>query len=140
MKYTIYTDGGARGNPGPAGAGAVIFDANMKVVKEASSFLGVQTNNWAEYEAVILGLTKLKEFVEESNYAQLSITVRLDSELVQRQLTGEYRVKDAELYKQYLKVKNILHVFPKVTFEHVRREKNKEADALANKAMDAGMK
>lgn len=136
--YTIYTDGGARGNPGPAGAGAVIFDTNMKAVVEASKFLGVQTNNWAEYEAVILGLTKLKEYIPEKEQKGTNVTLRLDSELVQRQLLGEYRVKDAELYKQYLKVKNLTNSFPKISFEHVRREQNKEADLLANKAMDKG--
>ncbi|MBL1434186.1 ribonuclease HI family protein [Candidatus Wolfebacteria bacterium] len=136
--YTIYTDGGARGNPGPAGAGAVIFDANMRAVVEASEFLGVQTNNWAEYEAVVLGLTKLQELVPEDEHEQTEVTLRLDSQLVERQLIGQYRVKDPELYKQYVKVKNIMNSFPKIIFEHVRREKNKEADALANIAMDEG--
>lgn len=137
--YTIYTDGGARGNPGPAGAGAVIFDANMKAVVKASEFLGVQTNNWAEYQAVILGLENLKKFVPVRKHEEVEVTVRLDSQLVQRQLLGQYRVKDAELYKQYLKVRNLMNFFPKISFEHVRREQNVEADKLANKAMDKGM-
>jgi ribonuclease HI len=136
--YTIYTDGGARGNPGPAGAGAVIFDANMKAVVEASEFLGVQTNNWAEYQAVILGLENLKKFVPANKHKEVEVLVRLDSQLVQRQLLGQYRVKDAELYKQYLKVRNLMNHFPKISFEHVRREQNVEADKLANKAMDKG--
>jgi len=136
--YTIYTDGGARGNPGPAGAGAVIFDKNMKAVVEASKFLGAQTNNIAEYEAVILGLAKLKELVPAEDQEQTEVTLRLDSELVQRQIIGQYRVKDAELYKKYLEVKNLMNAFPKIAFEHVRREQNKEADQLANIAMDNG--
>ena len=133
--YTIYTDGGARGNPGPAGAGAVIFDTNMRKVAEASSFLGVQTNNWAEYEAVILGLSTLLEKIGQE---KTSVHVRLDSQLIERQLIGEYRVKDEALYLQYLKVQKLMQQFESVTFEHVPREKNKEADALANKAMDEG--
>jgi len=136
--YTIYTDGGARGNPGPAGAGAVIFDKNMKSVVEASKFLGIQTNNIAEYEAVILGLAKLTELVPEKDQEQTEVTLRLDSELVQRQIIGQYRVKDAGLYKKYLEVRNLMNTFPKITFEHVRREQNKEADQLANIAMDNG--
>ncbi|XKT75251.1 MAG: ribonuclease HI family protein [Patescibacteria group bacterium UBA2103] len=132
--YTVYTDGGARGNPGPAGAGAAIFDTDMKLVGEVSEFLGAQTNNWAEYEAIVLGLEKLLDI----SGGNVEVVVRLDSQLAQRQLTGEYKVKDAELYKQYLKVQNLLPKFTKVSFEHVRREQNKEADALANKAMDRG--
>lgn len=131
--YTIYTDGGARGNPGPAGAGAAIFDKDMKLVAEVSEFLGKQTNNWAEYEAIILGLEKLSDIAPGED-----VIVRLDSQLAQRQLLGEYRVKDKELYKQYLRVQNLLPKFNKVAFEHVRREQNTEADALANKAMDKG--
>tara|TARA_B100000508_G_scaffold60333_1_gene47405 strand:- start:420753 stop:421157 length:405 start_codon:yes stop_codon:yes gene_type:complete len=131
--YTIYTDGGARGNPGPAGAGAAIFNKDMKLVAEVSEYLGEQTNNWAEYEAIILGLEKLSSIAEGEE-----VTVRLDSQLAQRQLLGEYKVKDQGLYKQYLRVQNLLPKFKNVAFEHVRREQNKEADALANKAMDRG--
>lgn len=139
--YTLYTDGGARGNPGPAGAGAVIFDRNLKKIAEAQKFLGVQTNNWSEYEAVIIGLERLKEIVPASELPSTKVLVRLDSQLVQRQLMGEYRVKDPELYKQYLKIKNILTTtFPNTVFEHVRREQNTEADKLANQAMDKGQR
>lgn len=136
--YTLYTDGGARGNPGPAGAGAVIFDQNMRVVKEISAFLGIQTNNWAEYEALRLGLEALTDLVKEKDRPHTEIVARLDSELVVRQLQGIYKVKDAELYKQYLKISNLKNKFPKISFEHVRREQNAEADLLANKAMDRG--
>lgn len=134
MKYTLYTDGGARGNPGPAGAGAAIFDHNMRLVGEVSKYLGEQTNNWAEYEAIVLGLEKLFEI----SGGNVEVLVRLDSQLAQRQLTGEYRVKDPDLYKQYLRVQNLQRKFTNITFEHVRREDNTEADALANKAMDTG--
>lgn len=134
MTYTLYTDGGARGNPGPAGAGAAIFDHNMRLIGEVSKYLGTQTNNWAEYEAIVLGLEKLLELTD----GEVDVIARLDSQLAQRQLTGEYKVKDAELYKQYLRVQNLQNKFRSVSFEHVRREDNTEADALANKAMDKG--
>lgn len=132
-KITIYTDGGARNNPGPAGAGAVIMDAHGKVLKEASKYLGVRTNNWAEYEAVILGFETAKKLGLQG----AQIEFRLDSELIARQLSGVYQVKEPTLFEQYVKVHNFMvKDFPNVTFTHVRREFNKEADRLANEAMD----
>lgn len=137
--YTIYTDGGSRGNPGPAGAGAVVYDANNTVVAEVSEFLGEQTNNYAEYEAVYLGLTALKKIVSKAQRKQTPVEVRLDSQLIARQLSNEYQIKEAGLFGQYIKVHNLLvSDFPRTTFVHVPREENKEADALANRAMDRG--
>jgi len=132
MKIVIYTDGGARGNPGPAGAGAVIFDEEKKVLGEVSEYLGEQTNNWAEYEAIVLALQKAKELSLEERETEM----RMDSELIQRQLTGVYKVKDAGLREQYAKVQDLLASFPMISFTHVRREHNTEADRLANAAMD----
>lgn len=133
MKYSkliIYSDGGARGNPGPAGIGAVIYDEEKNIVHEISEYLGETTNNQAEYRAVIAAIEKLKEFeVEELNFF-------LDSELVVKQLNGQYKVKNAGLAPLFVKIHNARQSFKKVTFCHVRREYNKEADALANKAMD----
>jgi len=133
MKYSkliIYSDGGARGNPGPAGIGAVIYDEEKNIVHEISEYLGETTNNQAEYRAVIAAIEKLKEFeVEELNFF-------LDSELVVKQLNGQYKVKNAGLAPLFVKIHNARQSFKKVTFSHVRREYNKEADALANKAMD----
>lgn len=133
MKYSkliIYSDGGARGNPGPAGIGAVIYDEEKNIVHEISEYLGETTNNQAEYRAVIAAIEKLKEFeVEELNFF-------LDSELVVKQLNGQYKVKNAGLAPLFVKINNARQSFKKVTFSHVRREYNKEADALANKAMD----
>lgn len=127
----IYTDGGARGNPGPAGAGAVIYKGKEKV-SEVSRFLGKQTNNWAEYEALILALEAAEPFSKNA-----AVTVRMDSELIVKQMRGEYRVKDAELKKQHAKVKALIEQhFPNISFVHVRREENTEADQLANEAMD----
>lgn len=134
-KLTIYTDGGARNNPGPAGAGAVIVDENGDVIKEVSKYLGVQTNNWAEYEAVILGFETAKAL----GLKEREIEFKLDSELIARQLSGVYQVKEPNLFEQFIKVNNFkVKDFPNVTFMHIRREENSEADRLANEAMDRG--
>ncbi len=134
---TIFTDGGARGNPGPAGAGAAIYKGE-KEVGSVSKFLGVQTNNWAEYEALRLALETAHKLLG-SPVAQ-QVTVKMDSELIVKQMKGEYRVKDTELKKQHERVRLlILESFPKIDFVHVRRELNKRADELANDAMDRGV-
>lgn len=136
-KIIIFTDGGARGNPGPAGAGAYIIDETGAVLKEVSVFLGHQTNNWAEYEAVALGLAAVKKLFGGGK--ELEVEIKLDSELIARQLTGKYQIKEETLFPQFIKVHNMLvKNFPNVTFTHVPREKNKEADRLANLAMDNG--
>ena len=132
-KIIIHSDGGARGNPGPAGIGAVLNNEKGDVLAEISKFLGETTNNQAEYQALIAGLEKAKELKAEE------IECYLDSELVVKQLNREYKVKNAELATQFLKVHNLSLSFKKIKYIHVRREKNKEADALANVAMDKGM-
>ena len=133
----LYTDGGARGNPGVAGAGAVIFDEKGTTLKEGCVYLGETTNNVAEYQAVLLGFALLRQYFGSSQCRELYLTVRLDSELVQKQLTGEYRVKHPDLKILYAEVKRVQsELFPRAKFEHVRREKNKHADRLANEAMD----
>lgn len=131
---TIFTDGGARGNPGPAGSGAVIYDGKKKVA-EISKFLGVQTNNFAEYEALLLALEKTKEVF--GSPVPHPVSVKMDSELIVRQMKGEYKVKHPVLKEKYTRARLLIAVsFPKITFRHIRREKNKEADKLANDAMD----
>jgi ribonuclease HI len=138
QKIIVYTDGGARGNPGSAGAGAYITDGAGKKLKEISVFLGHQTNNWAEYEAVALGLMGIKKLFGAQTKS-LDVEVRLDSELVARQLSNIYQIKEETLFSQYIKVHNILvKDFSHVLFVHVPREKNKDADRLANDAMDRG--
>lgn len=138
-KYIIYTDGGSRNNPGPAGAGAVIQDESGTVLKETSKFVGVQTNNFAEYEAIIMGLTELKKLVPGKERKEVAVEVRMDSELAQRQLSNKYQIKVENLFGQFIKVHNIIVAdFPNVSFVHVPREENKEADRLANEAMDRG--
>lgn len=134
-KIVIYTDGGARNNPGPAGAGAVIVGADGSVLKEASKYLGEKTNNWAEYEAVAFGLEEAKKLGLRGHV----IEVKLDSELVARQLSGTYKIKEPTLFEQFIKVHNLqVKDFPHTTFTHIPRQKNAEADRLANEAMDRG--
>jgi len=129
----MYTDGGARGNPGPAGAGAAVYK-DGKEVATVSEFLGTQTNNWAEYKALILALEKA---IEVLGMPLEGVVVRMDSELIVKQMKGEYRVKDAELKKQHACVQRvIIGQYPGIRFEHVRREQNTRADELANNAMD----
>lgn len=131
MKATLFADGGSRGNPGPAAFGAVLFDANGSVLREISAFLGTTTNNVAEWSGLIAGLeTALELGVDE-------IDVRLDSELVVRQLSGAYRVKQPHLLPLHAKAKSLLRKFAHTHVAHVRREQNKEADALVNQVLDA---
>ena len=131
-KIIIHSDGGARGNPGPAGIGAVLKSEAGLVLAEISKYLGETTNNQAEYQALIAGLEKAKELKAEE------LDCYLDSELVVKQLNREYKVKNAELAPLFLKVYNLSLSFKKIKFIHVRREFNKEADKLANEAMDRG--
>ena len=132
MSVVIYTDGGARNNPGPAGAGVVAYDGTKKLF-ELKKFLGERTNNWAEYEAIVLALTEAKK----RGLVGRDIEVRMDSELIQRQLTDEYQIKEETLWPQYMKVHNLLVAhFSNITFVHIPREENKEADGLVNEAID----
>ena len=137
-KITLFTDGGSRGNPGPAGIGVVIGGGKGKVLKEVSQYLGEQTNNFTEYEAVILGLQTLKRLFSADKLKELDIEVKLDSQLVARQLSGEYQIKEPTLFPQFIKVHNMqVKDFPKIKFTYIPREQNKEADRLANEAMDS---
>ena len=134
----LFADGGARGNPGPAAAGAVIYEVNAdgelgEKVAEVGEYLGEATNNQAEYQAIILGLKKAKELGYES------LDVRLDSELAVKQLSGEYRVKNPELAKRFVEIHNIRYKFHELTFSHIRRAFNKEADAVVNRTIDEAL-
>ncbi|MDP3244907.1 MAG: ribonuclease HI family protein [bacterium] len=132
MKFILYTDGGARGNPGPAGIGAVIFKEG-KIVFQEGRYIGETTNNQAEYQALILGLEKAKAFGAKE------VECRLDSELVVKQMNREYRVRDADLAPLFVKVWNLSISFQKVTFRHVPREQNKQADKMVNEAVDKAL-
>lgn len=131
-KIIIYSDGGARGNPGPAGIGVVLYNEDKEVIEEISKHIGEATNNIAEYKAIIEGLKKAKELKAEE------LDCYLDSELVVKQLNGEYKVKNQGLAPLYLEIHNLKLSFKKITFTHIKRALNAEADALANKAMDLG--
>ena len=135
MSVIMYTDGGARGNPGPAGAGVVIYDGTEKVA-EVSQFLGdKQTNNWAEYEALVLGL----EEAVRRGFSGRDIEIRMDSELIVKQMRGEYRIKEPSLKLQAQKAKTILVHFGSHTFTHIPRERNTDADRLVNDAIDSAI-
>lgn len=131
MKATLYADGGSRGNPGPAASGAVLYGEDGEVLEEIGTFLGVTTNNVAEWTALIEGLkAALARGVDD-------IRVRLDSELVVRQLDGAYRVKHPGLIPLHAEAKTLLRKFAHHDVQHVRRNANKAADALVNQVLDA---
>lgn len=124
----MYTDGGSRGNPGPAAIGVVIYLDESK--KEISQYIGTATNNIAEYTALITGLNTCRELKVSK------IECFLDSELVVKQLNGIYKVKDEKMMTLFLEVQLLIKDFEEVTFTHVLRAKNKLADTLVNKALD----
>ena len=131
MKYIVHTDGAARGNPGPAAIGVVIEDEEGRTVYEASRALGVRTNNEAEYQALITALEYLKDV------RPAEVEFRLDSELVVKQIGGQYKVKEPRLQALHGQVIMLLNAVPKHVIRHVRREQNARADELANEALDA---
>lgn len=134
-KLIIFCDGGARGNPGPGGIGVVFKNETGKTLHSISKFIGHSTNNQAEYKALIEGLRHIAERKEKKLFD--SISVFLDSELLVRQLTGKYRVKDKDLIPLFAEVQSfILRLALPIEFNHIRREQNKEADSLVNKALD----
>lgn len=126
----LFADGGARGNPGPAGAGAVLYDQAGREMAALSKYLGRATNNAAEYQALIMGLGEARRL------GAGQITVKMDSELVVRQLLGRYKVKAPGLKPLYAQAKDLLQGFARVSILHIPREANRRADELANRAMD----
>lgn len=133
----IHTDGGARGNPGPAGIGVMITDGTKGAeLGTLSEYIGEATNNIAEYTAIVRALEYLATLVPDTKGVQLAI--KLDSQLVERQMNGVYKVKDAGLKPLYEKAKELVNEYASVTFTHIPRSENKAADALANQAMDTG--
>ena len=127
----IYTDGGSRGNPGPSALGVVIENENGKVLKEYSHYLGEATNNQAEYEAVIFALQKAKQLKIKE------LEIRTDSELIGKQLRGEYKIKDSDLQPLFIKAWNLRLDYEKVNIKIISREQNKKADKLANQELDS---
>ena len=129
-KLILHTDGCSRGNPGPAGIGVLIQDQKKKIVKESYKYIGEATNNIAEYSALIHGLEEARALGADE------ITVYMDSELVVRQINGEYRVKDAVMKELFTNAFRVLRGFKSFEVKHIDRSKNKEADKLANKAIN----
>ena len=146
MHLIIYTDGGARGNPGPAGIGVAIYRKAAKVskvpevskelelVEKFGKYIGETTNNQAEYRAVLSALERAKEL------GAAELDFMMDSELAVRQLNRQYKVRDAGLAPLFMRVWNATVHFKKVTFTHIPREKNKEADKMVNEAIDRALR
>lgn len=134
MKLITYTDGGARGNPGPAAAGIVVKNEAGKTLAAFGRYLGRQTNNFAEYTALLEALKKAKEL------GATEVECVLDSELIVKQMRGEYKVKEPSLQKLFIKVYNTAAQFKKVGYRHVLRHLNKEADREVNKALDENLR
>ena len=133
MKVIVEADGGSRGNPGPAGYGAVVLDADSgEVLAERSEFLGVETNNVAEYQGLIAGLTAAREL------GATEVAVRMDSKLVVEQMSGRWQVKHPSMRPLAREAAALRQAFDAVSFEWIPRERNKRADRLANEAMDSG--
>lgn len=130
MKLTVHVDGGARGNPGPAAVGAVIRDESGEILVEAGERIGVATNNVAEYKALLLGIARAKELGADR------LELVGDSELIVKQVRGEYRVKDQGLKPLHAEVKAALEPLEEWTIRHVRREHNADADRLVNVTLD----
>lgn len=126
----IFTDGGARGNPGPAAIGVVITAPDGKVINSFGRYIGETTNNQAEYQALIAGLE------EAQKIGAKNIECRLDSELLVKQLKREYKIKNKELQPLFLKAWNLSASFKNITYTHIPREKNKQADYEVNKSLD----
>lgn len=135
-KIIIYTDGGSRGNPGPAAVGVVIADEKGNIIKKYSKSIGNRTNNEAEYEAVIFALAKMKQLFGKEKVKDIDIEIRMDSELVARQLKGEYKIEEEKLFPPFIKIWNIKMDFGNIYFTEIPREKNKEADKLVNEELD----
>lgn len=131
----MYADGGSRGNPGPAAGAAVLFELHEdgtegERIADAAKYIGINTNNQAEYTGIIIGLQKALDLGFEA------VDVRLDSELAVKQLNGLYKVKNPDIAKRFLEVHNLRSQFRQVKFSHVFREANTHADALVNATLD----
>lgn len=126
----LFTDGAARGNPGPAGLGVVIEDDQGLRLRGLTRYIGIATNNQAEYRALIEGLEALRDWKPEG------VEVYLDSRLVVEQVKGNFKVKNADLRPLHRRAQELLRSLPVAKVEHVEREKNRGADALANRAID----
>lgn len=131
-KIIIYTDGGSRGNPGPASVGVWVESLDKKY----GECIGIKTNNDAEYEALIFGLKKVKALIGKEKAKNFEIECRADSELMIKQLNHEYKIKEERIQKYFIEIWNLMLDFKSVKFSHIPREKNAIADKLVNEALD----
>lgn len=137
QKIIVYTDGGSRGNPGPSAIGAVIgLPADGRGGKKYSEYIGEGTNNEAEYKAVIFALKKAKALLGKKTTGAAEIEIRSDSELLIKQLAGEYKISEPRIQQLFIEIWNLKVDFGKVVFVQIPREQNKEADELVNEALD----
>jgi len=142
MKITIHCDGGSRGNPGPTAIGTTIeipekTQVLIKSVPRAyGEYIGNTTNNVAEYSAVIFALKKVKQLIGKKNAAEAKLLINTDSELLYKQLGGEYKILEPELQSFFIEIWNLKQDFGEVEFKLIPREKNKGADKLVNEALD----
>jgi ribonuclease HI len=139
-KIIIYTDGGSRGNPGPAAIGVVFCNEHGQKIKEYSEFLGEATNNEAEYQAVVFALKKFKALFGKKLAQSSEIELKSDSELIVKQLKGEYKILEPDIQQLFLQVWNLRLDFKNIKFKRIPREKNKETDRLVNEALDSTAK
>lgn len=130
QQLLVYTDGGSRGNPGPAAIGVIIGD------KEYAEYLGETTNNVAEYQAVIFALKKIKHLLGREKLKDTEVIINIDSELIVNQLNGHYKILEPELQSLFMEIWNLKFDFPKLIFNHISREKNSRADKLVNQILD----
>ena len=134
--YIVNGDGGSRGNPGPAAYGYVVIDSEGTVLTQEGSVIGEATNNVAEYMSAIEGLKALRSKIGKAAAKDASVEVRMDSELLVKQMNGEYRIKNEGIVPLFVSLWNARFDFRGVTFVHVPREENKDADRLVNEALD----
>jgi len=134
-KIIVYTDGGSRGNPGPSAIGVVIEGIGSDI-KEYNEFIGETTNNVAEYKAVILALKKVRQLAGKNALENIQVEINMDSELVCRQLRGEYKVEEKEMQDLFMQIWNLKFDFPHLSFKEIPRENNQRADRLVNACLD----
>jgi ribonuclease HI len=134
-KITIYCDGGARNNPGPAAIG-IVFEEKVKGKGDYSEFIGQATNNEAEYQAVIFALKKIKHLIGKEKSKKTEIEIKSDSELLVNQINGKFKIKEKNLQPLFLEIWNLKQDFAEVKFVQIPREENKRADFLVNRELD----
>lgn len=139
-KIVIYIDGGSRGNPGPAGFGILLSDSKRNALKKYSQYIGEATNNEAEYQALIFALKKTKSLFGKEKIKKIVVELMSDSELLIKQMKGEYKVLDPKIQSLFLKAWNLKIDFGKLRFFLIPREENQEADRLVNEVLDAEAK